>query len=76
MVLSSDKVSGLRRPLLLLKLQTLNPDNSTASNLIEMDAKELNKLLKSLKAAQKVKCICLNRFLLLLNPYFLQVTNI
>ena len=54
MVLSSDKISGLRKPLLMLKLQTLTPDNKQEESLVEMDAEELAKLLKSLKAAQKV----------------------
>ncbi len=62
MVLSSDKVSGLRKPLLMLKVQTMSADNSIASNLVEMDASELAKFLKTLKAAQKVRTLKLITF--------------
>ncbi len=65
MVLSSDKVSGLRKPLLMLKVQTMSADNSVASNLVEMDASELAKFLKTLKAAQKVRTLKLDYILMM-----------
>ena len=54
MVLSSDKVAGLRKPLLMLKLQTTTPDMKQEDALVELDATELAKLITKLKAAQKV----------------------
>jgi hypothetical protein len=55
MILSSDKLSGLGKPIVQLKLDTTSTtDNEMKENLIEMDVDELNALLKSLKAAQAV----------------------
>lgn len=54
LALSSDKISGLRKPLVQLKLDTANPTGQTESTLLELDAEELNSLLKALTAAQKV----------------------
>jgi hypothetical protein len=55
MILSSDKLSGLGKPIVQLKLDTTSTtDNEMKENMIEMDVDELNALLKSLKAAQAV----------------------
>lgn len=58
MVLSSDKLSGLGKPILQLKLDTAVESNATTSgiqeHLVELDAKELDYLLNSLKAARAV----------------------
>jgi hypothetical protein len=54
MALSSDKVSGLRKPLLQLKLDTADPTGKAEETLLELDSDELTKLLKTLIAVQKV----------------------
>mmetsp|Transcript_16113 Transcript_16113/g.27192 ORF Transcript_16113/g.27192 Transcript_16113/m.27192 type:complete len:80 (+) Transcript_16113:84-323(+) len=58
MVLSSDKLSGLGKPLLQLKLDTTGTSKCDSDNkrehLVELDKNELNKLLKELKNAQAV----------------------
>jgi len=53
LVLSSSKLSGLRQPLLMLKLDKVLPDGSTEERLIELDEAELDMLLGTLRAAQK-----------------------
>ena len=57
-MLSSDKLSGLGKPILQLKLDTAVDSNATTSgiqeHLVELDAKELDCLLNSLKAARAV----------------------
>ena len=53
LVLSSSKLSGLRQPLVLLKLEKTLPDGSLVERLVELDEQELEKLIGSLKAAQK-----------------------
>ena len=53
LVLSSSKLSGLRQPLVLLKLEKVMPDGTLQEKLVEMDTDELDRLLVSLKAAQK-----------------------
>jgi hypothetical protein len=55
--MSSDKISGARKPLILLKLETIGPNNTPKEQLIELDVAELGQLLKSLRAAQKVSDI-------------------
>lgn len=55
MVLSSDKMSGLRKPMVILKLETTKADGSVQDSLIELNAEELASFLTTLKAAQKVK---------------------
>ena len=52
LVLSSNKVSGLRQPLLQLKLDRELPDGVLDENLIEMDEHELDNLIASLKEAR------------------------
>lgn len=52
--MSSDKISGIRKPLLMLKLEVMQPDGSTKEQLVELDNAELGSLLKTLKQAQKV----------------------
>ena len=52
LVMSSNKVSGLRQPLLQLKLDRQLPDGVLDENLIEMDEAELDKLIASLNAAK------------------------
>jgi hypothetical protein len=56
MVLSSDKLSGLGKPLLQLKLDTTSggSDGVIKEHLVEMDLKELDRLLNSLMKAQAV----------------------
>ncbi len=54
MVLSSDKMSGLRKPVVILKLETEKADGSVGESLIELDTEELKEFLMSLKSAQKV----------------------
>ena len=53
LVLSSSKLSGLRQPLLMLKLDKILPDGTIEERLLELDESELNTLLSSLRAAQK-----------------------
>ena len=55
MVLSSDKMSGLRKPMVILKLESTRADGSAQEALIELDAGELDTFLKTLKSAQKVE---------------------
>ena len=52
LVMSSNKVSGLRQPMLQLKLDRQLPDGAMDENLIEMDEHELDKLVASLNAAK------------------------
>lgn len=52
LVLSSDKLSGLRKPLLLLKLDTVAADGSKSEKLVELNEEELDALLTSLKKVQ------------------------
>lgn len=52
--MSSDKISGLRKPLVQLKLDTVAGGN-LKENVVEMDIKELKMLLNSLKSAQAVR---------------------
>ena len=54
LVLSSERLSGLRKPLLMLKLDTVLPDGSLQEKLIEMDADELDRLIVKLTAVQAV----------------------
>eukprot|EP01039_Chlorochromonas_danica_P000039 gene39-42_t len=55
LALSSDKLSGLRKPLLQLNLQTADPSGKTKKDtLLELNAEELARLLKALTAAQKI----------------------
>jgi hypothetical protein len=53
LVLSSSKLSGLRQPLVMIKLEKTLPDGSLIEKLVEVDELELDKLIDSLKAAQK-----------------------
>jgi hypothetical protein len=52
LVMSSNKVSGLRQPLLQLKLDRQLPNGGLDENLIEMDELELDKLIEKLKEAK------------------------
>jgi hypothetical protein len=54
MVLASDKMSGLRKPILILKLETSNPNGNTEQTIIELSGEELNAFLAQLRVAQKV----------------------
>jgi len=53
LVLSSSKLSGLRQPLLMLKLDKTLPDGAVEERLVELDEAELDMLLASLRGAQK-----------------------
>ena len=54
LAISSDKISGVRKPLLLLKLEVGTPDGGKQEQLVELDNAELTNLLKTLRQAQKV----------------------
>lgn len=55
MILSSDKLSGLGKPVVQLKLDTaVGTEGSINDHLLEMDLKELSALLKTLRNAQSV----------------------
>lgn len=53
-MLSSDKLSGLRKPMLMLSLDTVDCNGVKKSHLVELTSEELRQLLDKLKAAQKV----------------------
>ena len=53
LVLSSSTLSGLRQPLLMLKIDKILPDGRIEERLVELDEAELDMLLGSLRAAQK-----------------------
>eukprot|EP01032_Pedospumella_encystans_P018606 gene18606-21175_t len=53
MILSSDKLSGLGKPVVQLKLDTTSgSDAQVQENVVELDFNELTSLLKALKSAQ------------------------
>ncbi|KAJ1402957.1 hypothetical protein B484DRAFT_457631 [Ochromonadaceae sp. CCMP2298] len=53
MVLSSDRLSGLGKPLLQLKLDTTtSAEGVVKEHLVEMDLQELDRLLNGLESAQ------------------------
>ena len=54
MVLSSDKLSGLRRPLLRLKFDIVEPNGKKREEIIEMEADKVKAFIENLKLAQKV----------------------
>ena len=63
MILSSDKLSGIGKPVVQLKLDTASGvNNEIREHLLEMDAKELNALLKVLKSAQAVRLNYIDKF--------------
>lgn len=56
MILSSDKLSGIGKPVVQLKLDTASGvNNEIREHLLELDAKELNAFLKVLRNAQAVR---------------------
>ena len=57
MILSSDKLSGLGKPVVQLKLDTSSAGESSVlqEHLLELDLKEITALLKVLKNAQTVR---------------------
>ncbi len=56
LVLSSDSISALRKPLLMLELRTKLADGSSSQQLIELTTEQLAGLIETLKATQKVNC--------------------
>jgi hypothetical protein len=56
MVMSSDKLSDLHKPLLMLKLEKTDANGEKSDQLIELTAEELKFLIAKLKTVQKV-CI-------------------
>ena len=52
LALSSNKVSGLRKPLLQLKLDRELPNGQIDENLLELDEEEVDKLLACLREAK------------------------
>eukprot|EP01038_Epipyxis_sp_PR26KG_P012894 gene12894-17278_t len=53
LILSSDKLSSLQKPILQLKLDIESADKSITNQILEMDINEINSLLEGLKSAQK-----------------------
>jgi hypothetical protein len=53
-VLSSDKISGLRKPILMLNLETIDSGGTAQNQLIELTTEELKGFIEKLKTAQKV----------------------
>lgn len=51
-VLSSDKLSWLRKPLLLLRLDTVSADGVKSERVVELSELEVDELLEGLKKAQ------------------------
>jgi hypothetical protein len=54
LVLSSDKLSALRQPLLMLKLDTIGPDGTVVEQVLELTLEELKTFSETLISAQKV----------------------
>mmetsp|Transcript_24707 Transcript_24707/g.25339 ORF Transcript_24707/g.25339 Transcript_24707/m.25339 type:complete len:80 (+) Transcript_24707:46-285(+) len=54
LVLSSDKLSGLRKPLLMLNLETIDCNGVNHNQLIELTSEELKPFIEKLKSAQRV----------------------
>ncbi len=54
MVMSSDKLSDLHKPLLMLSLETTNANGEKTTQLVELTAEELKHLIDKLKTVQKV----------------------
>ena len=54
-VLSSDKVSGLNTPIILLKFNMLNEDGSHSNKIIELTSSDVRSLVNTLKDAQQVR---------------------
>ena len=57
LVLSSDKMSALSKPVVILKLETTKPNGNIEESLIELDSAELSGFIASLKAAQEVQAL-------------------
>ena len=53
-VMSSDKLSGLRRPMLLLKLDTVAADGTKEEHMVELNESELDEFLESLRRVQSM----------------------
>ena len=54
LAVSSDKISGLRQPLLIVKLDSRLPDNSIKETLLEFNIEEGKEFLSNLKKIQSV----------------------
>jgi hypothetical protein len=54
MSMSSDKISDLRKPILLLSFATRGPDGGQRTELVELTTEEGKFLLEKLKTVQKV----------------------
>lgn len=54
MVMSSDKLSDLHKPLLMLSLETTKANGEKATQLVELTTDELKHLIEKLKTVQKV----------------------
>lgn len=54
MVLSSDKLSGLRQPLVMLKLDTVDILGKQEDKIVELTLDDVTNLLATLKSAQQV----------------------
>lgn len=54
MVMSSDKLSDLHKPLLMLKLETTDANGDKYDHLVELTTEELKILINKLKTVQKV----------------------
>ena len=54
LVLSSDKLSDLKKPLLMLSLDTIDANEAKKNHLLEMTSEELKAFIGKLKTVQKV----------------------
>ena len=52
--LSSDQLTGLRKPVILLKFDTIDVSGELKENIVELDADETLEFLTSLKKCQAV----------------------
>lgn len=53
LVLSSNKISNIRQPLMQLKLDTTGPNGEVKETLVEMNRQELEGFINTLKDAKK-----------------------
>jgi hypothetical protein len=53
LVLSSNKISGIRQPLMQLKLDTTGPNGEVKETLVEMNRTELEAFISTLKDVKK-----------------------
>lgn len=54
-VLSSDKLSGLKRPVVMLQLTTVNCNGVEKQNLLELSKEDLKVMMEKLRKIQKLQ---------------------